>query len=502
MERITEEIKKICNSKKLTLCDEFYYSKDRKTIMGEISLKEILFLDYRDTEAGSNPREYNGLQKTNLVIIKSLLGHRDTFRFLHSGMIVSLTDTIIDKNSIKYSDCCLTNGNQTRFIILIITLLKLFLKEKNLKDIKRKEYYDFIKTNFGNNQKITSILEQIKFTKVTQVINFLKTNNKYLKYFDDLELDKFLILKIRTQVNLINPIVNDLEDSKIDEYTVGTLIAEANNDTQKVKVDDIFGNKYKSELKEYIFKDFLKDFEGKTVIEYRMGEVINKTDKVHILTLLRPIVALGLLTKEKDIYRYTNQRAPVYKLFEKILRVKEKTKNTIETISKLIPLLYNVRTVYVAPQLDLLKKSFIRDYTGKAVSEELENTIIHKEILSVKGDERLIEKIIRKNIGYNIEHIFPVLIYRIRKLFKDSESNGNIELAISDSDAPNFFKTLVEVIYKRYIELKLKGLPTSLTTVVRSSDFYEMDEGAYIVLRNTYELEETNYIGKNKYVIK
>ena len=63
--------------------------------MGEIPFKEILFLDYRDTEAGSNPREYIGLKKTNKVILQSILAHDELFRFLHSGIIVSLTDTDI-----------------------------------------------------------------------------------------------------------------------------------------------------------------------------------------------------------------------------------------------------------------------------------------------------------------------------------------------------------------------------------------------------------------------
>lgn len=498
MRLIIKKIKNICKNKKLTLCDEFYYSEDVKTIMGEICFKEILFIDYRDSEAGSNPREYNGLIKTNLEIFKSLLAHPDMFRFLHSGIIVSLTDTIIKSPSVKYSDCCLTNGNQTRFIILLITLLKLFLDGTNLKDVGRKEYEDFIQTKFGDEPKVMSILKQIKLSKVTQLVNTLKSNGKYLKCFNDLELDKFLSLKLRIQVNLIDPIVNDLGDSKRDNYTVGTLIAEANNDTQKVKVDDIFGNKYKRELREFIFKDFLEKFKNKVMIEYRMEEVTDKIEKVHILTLLRPIVALSLLTKEKDIYKHTNQRTPIYKLFEKILNVRTRNQNTISTISKLIPFLYDIRVTYVIPQLELLKKKFIRDYTAKAISGELEDTIIHKQISSARGKDKLIEKIVLKNVGYNVEHILPVLIYRTRKLFKESESTGEIEISIDKDSIPKYFNTLNEVIYEKYVGLKLKGLPTSLTTVVRSKEFYETGQEAYVALKHSFNLEETDYIEKNK----
>jgi len=502
MKRIIEETKRICNNRKLTFCDKFYASKDHKTIMGEVFFKEILFLDYRDSEAGSNPREYNGLQKTNLEIMKSLLAHPDMFRFLHSGIIVSLTDTVTKDDSIKYSDSCLTNGNQTRFIILIITLLKLYFQGQNLQNLSQKEYQNFVKTNFGDNQKMMSILKQIKPGKITQAISILKGNGKYLKCFNNLKLDEFLNSAIRIQVNLIDPIVDDLEDTKIDAYGVGTLIAEANNDTQKVKVDDIFGNKYKNDLRQFIFKHFSEKFKNKVMIEYRGGEVVEKIDKVHILTLLRPIVALGLLTKEKNIYKYTNHRAPVYALFEKILRVKDKATDTIEAIAKLIPILYDIRVTYVIPQVDLLKKNFIREYTTKAIDGELEETIIQKDIVSAKGDEKLIERIIRKNIGYNIEHIFPVLIYRIRKLFKESESKGEITLTISNADAPKFFKSLIEVIYRKYVESKLGGLPTSLTTLVRSAEFYQIGGEAYISSKYHYDLEETDYIQKNRYIVR
>ena len=112
---------------KITFSEQFYISKDRKTIMGEVPFSEILFLDYRDTEAGSNPREFIGIQKTNVNILKSSLAEpTNLFRFLHSGIIVSLLGGTIENNSIKYDDSCLTNGNQTRFIILAVVFLNLF----------------------------------------------------------------------------------------------------------------------------------------------------------------------------------------------------------------------------------------------------------------------------------------------------------------------------------------------------------------------------------------
>ena len=180
MDNLISELKHISNSKKLTFPEKFYFSTDRKTIMGEIPFKEILFLDYRDTEAGSNPREYIGLKKTHKVILKSILAHNELFRFLHSGIIVSLTDTDIseEKQTITYSDCCLTNGNQTRFLILIVTLLKLFSSTQKQSNIDSKKYNMFIKSTFGDSTKILAILHRVNFSKISQFIAFLKDNTK------------------------------------------------------------------------------------------------------------------------------------------------------------------------------------------------------------------------------------------------------------------------------------------------------------------------------------
>jgi hypothetical protein len=293
--------------------------------------------------------------------------------------------------------------------------------------------------------------------------------------------------------------VTDLED-KTDEYSVGTLIAEANNDTQNVRTDDIFGNKYKSELDKYIFKDFLTKYGNRVRIEYRMGEIIDKGDKVHILTLLRPIVATGILTKEKTIFEYTNQRAPVYKLFESLLRSKDKAGKTIGIISQLAPLLYDIRKTYVEPILELQRKSFLREYKGKAISGDLDRTIIEKAITSAGADENQIEEIIKPYINYNIEHIFPVLVYRIRKLFRVEDRVHAVTFAVPKDKEPEFFKALVEVIYKKYIETKLRGLPSSLTDFVRSDDFYASGEEAYTVFKQSFRLEESDFIEKHRYL--
>jgi len=265
MDKIDDNIFEKLNKNTIEFAENYYLSNDGKTIMGEVNFSEILFLDYRDTEAGSNPREFIGLKNTNENILKSLLkDYKNMFRFLHSGFIVSLVNPIIDKGkkTVKYDDCCLTNGNQTRFIILIILILKLFCQKKELHALKQLDINLIIKNEFPDNTKIKNIIKYIKLPKINQIITFLNNNGKYLNSFKNIKLNKFLKARIRIQINLINSILDDLENG-LDTYAAGTLIAEANNDTQKVRADDIFGNKYKNDLENNIFKDFNYKYKDK-----------------------------------------------------------------------------------------------------------------------------------------------------------------------------------------------------------------------------------------------
>ena len=106
------------------------------------------------------------------------------FRFLHSGVIVSILNaTIIDEKSVKYDECCLTNGNQTRFIILIIVFLKLFFDKDEPITLKQNQINSFLTNKFKNNPKSSKIFSYLRYNKINQVVNFLLKNDKYLKLF-------------------------------------------------------------------------------------------------------------------------------------------------------------------------------------------------------------------------------------------------------------------------------------------------------------------------------
>ncbi len=508
MSEIINEIIETTKNEVITFPEEFYKSSDNKTIMGEVSFKEILFLEYRDTEAGSNPREYAGLKKTNLHILHSILtDSHNMFRFLHSGVIISLTTssiTGIKGNTVKYEECCLTNGNQTRFIILIITLLKLFFNKEQIRPITSQEYKRFVKETFNDSNNIIDFLNYVKHNKISEIINCILTNNKYKKEFNELNIRYFLDSRIRIQINLINSLIEDLSN-EFDSYSAGTLIAEANNDTQNVKPDDIFGNKYKKELQDYIFKDFADKFKGQMQIEYRYGEVVDRSiEKVHILTLLRLIIPTGLFTKNKDIYKLTNQRSPIYTIFSKLIarieKDKEKAISTAKTVSKLIPLLYNIRKEKIIPSLETHKRKLVRDYKKQAFAGELENSVIGKEINEARGDDALIERIVRRVVNYNVEHIMPVVVFRTRSLFKE-ETENEIKITIPKDIIDQYFSALTEAIYDNYVKIKIKGLPSSLTTVVRNSSFYEFGTETYSLFKKMNNIEETNLIEKYQYIL-
>ena len=258
MNKIIDLLNSHSTNNELHFSESFFISKDKKTIMGEVPFSEILFLDYRDTETGSNPREFNGIKKSNISIIKSLLENpRNLFRFLHSGIIVSIINgSTNDDALVKYDECCLTNGNQTRFIILIIFLLKLLFDKKDVSAIKQNHIKTLTAKYFISNVKAERIFSYVRFNKVNQVSTFLLKNKQYNDLFKNLKLEEFLDSKIRIQLNIVNNIIDDLEYDS-DSYSVGTMIAEANNDTQKVKTDDIFGNKYKNDLEKNILTNLL-----------------------------------------------------------------------------------------------------------------------------------------------------------------------------------------------------------------------------------------------------
>ncbi|MFH1231175.1 MAG: hypothetical protein V1709_06720 [Planctomycetota bacterium] len=501
MTSLIDTIKSIRQEKKITFPEKYYKSSDNKTIMGELSFKEIILLDYRETgeesnEAGSNPREYKGLRKANEDIIKSLLkDYKNMFRFLHSGIIVSLQNTkSVDERTIQYANCCLTNGNQTRFIILILTLLKLI--SKSLKDVKQPEFDQFIKQNFKDTSSWKNVLKYLRFKRVKEIIDFLKKNGKYKTSFDNMDLNDFLNSRIRIQINLIDNISSDV--TRLDTYDIGTLIAEANNNTQNVKVDDIFGTKNRRELNEKIFTDFITKHRNQIEIEFRFDEIVDNVKKVHILRLLRPVVATGILTNQNDIYKLTNKRTPIYALFGKLLKKNNATK-TITAISKLIPLLFDIRQKYIEPYLNDFESKFVREYEKKAISGDLNWTIIKNKINKAKDNDTALNNLIRSNIKYNIDHIIPVLIFRIKLLFIDQD--GRVDLSIPEKNRPSFFKALIESIYRNYIEMRLKGLPTSLTTALRDESFYRFAEETYTALKHSLKLKETNYIQENAYII-
>ena len=477
--------------------------------MGEVAFKEILFIEYRDTEAGSNPREYTGLKKTNLQLLLSLLQDSENmFRFLHSGIIICLTtdpSISINTQSLKYDDCCLTNGNQTRFVILLVALMKLYFGDKEITSIKPSDYNSFINRMFSESETATAVLKYLKFAKVSEFVSYICKNKKCKNLFDGLDIRQFLDSKIRVQINVINAVTADL-GSDLDTYSAGTLIAEANNDTQKVQPDDIFGNKYKKELQEYIFAEFIRRYGDSVRIEYRYGEGTDRSaDKEHILTLLRLIIPTGILTKEKDVFKLTNQRTPVYTIFSKLIsrinRNNEKATSTAAAISRLLPLLYRIRKEYVIPSLEAYRRELIRNYKKKAFADELHDTVIRRDIYEAQGNAASIERIIRAAVNYNIEHIMPVVVYRIRKLLCES-TNQQMALTIPEDLHEQYFETITRAIYDKYVGMKLKGLPSSLTAVVRDSDFYEFGAEAHTAFqRFNKQVEETDFVESNRYII-
>ena len=152
-----------------------------------------------------------------------------------------------------------------------------------------------------------------------------------------------------------------------------------------------------------------------------------------------------------------------------------------------------------------LKQKLLKETPKSSLSKYIKKSaksMIKKEILEFRNDDDAIDNWINKNVDYNIEHILPVIIYRVRNLIKFDDVNDKCILTIPDKHMDKFFKTLVKVVYENYVKNKLKGLRTSLTTLVRSEDFYEAGSETYEALVGTLELQETNFVYEHRKLIK
>ena len=95
---------------------------------------------------------------------------------------------------------------------------------------------------------------------------------------------------------------------------------------------------------------------------------------------------------------------------------KDLNREIFKIISQLIPILFEIRINHVKPKLEEHKGKLIMDYKEKALAGELEGTIISKDIENIIKKDQELEKLIKKSVTYNIEHILPVLVFQIRIL--------------------------------------------------------------------------------------
>ncbi len=165
----------------------------------------------------------------------------------------------------------------------------------------------------------------------------------------------------------------------------------------------------------------------------------------------------------------------------------------------MIPLLYDIRENFIIPQLRLHKSIFYREYREKAINKELDTTTIRDRI-KFKDGELLEDSIdaLKKITNFNIDHIIPVVVFRIRKIIKlNLLAKWQLQF---QTDKEKFFKTIIQAIYKSYIELKLIGTAGSITDEIRKTAFFKNGEEGYEALKNLLNFEETKFIEENKYI--
>jgi len=102
-----------------------YSVPSNEVVMALITVGQLLPVPYKDSAAGSNPREFQGMKSTtNKKILESLLRNPKIFWALHSGVTVTVTAGDNIDELLEYEDACLTNGLQTITIVRILAMIK------------------------------------------------------------------------------------------------------------------------------------------------------------------------------------------------------------------------------------------------------------------------------------------------------------------------------------------------------------------------------------------
>src|SRR5688572_28232839 len=218
-----------------------YTESTPEALLATTTIGQLLAVPYKYSEAGSNPREFQGMKSgTNKKILQSFIkNHNTTFWALHSGVSVTVINGRIEEEMLQFDDACLTNGLQTVTIGRILAMIKTYQMYTKKAEIHTKinanmeeKWCECIHNDFPGD--VVEQLGNITVQHVNSVLNWLwlSDNAEYLRLVNEMTLEDILNTKVSVKAVLLNELQEfaDVVDDEPDLETLGNAIAEANND--------------------------------------------------------------------------------------------------------------------------------------------------------------------------------------------------------------------------------------------------------------------------------
>ena len=455
------------------------------------TIRDLICIPYYDTEAGSNPREFQGMTITNIKILKSILDDPKRFWSKHLGIAITIKKGInsSDNKKLKYEDACITNGLQTLSIFRVLIMIKIYQEAKNKNEVHKKipdktidKFKQSIFDRLKDEEEAEFFLTSIAIKQVNSLLNWLNkdVNINYLNKFQEITIDNLLDIKISFKAVILDELLGDDEYDELDTIPKwGDDIANANNETQNVKEDDKFGTKNTAWLE----KNMLQEVNNIS-IEYRKFTSPKQELPVkHILEVLRAIIPTTLLidckcTEEVKyniagvISKYANNRAPVYSLFEKFISLSNSEKSNIEIkyckdiMKSLTPYIVNTMLIF-----DKRVKKYYNNLTFKDVlgitNQTPESLKVRLRVDINENDEENLDKAIKKQLRFSPSNIFPIFIFSIRNSIIIDE-----KLAINYNVDDEMIDVMIDSIYRSVLKKRITTQYGSTSDLFRDPELY------------------------------
>lgn len=491
-----------------------------KEILASTTLGQLLAVPYKDSDAGSNPREFQGMKSTtNKKILQSLLkNHKTTFWALHSGVTITATNGQAENAVLQYDDACLTNGLQTVTIARILTLVKVYQLYTERQEIHTKinrnmeeKWRECIHASFPAD--VSKQLLSISLHHVNSILNWLhhSENTRFLKIANEMSLSDILDTKVSFKAVLLDKLADFVGDGngdgERDLEMLGNRIAEANNETQKVDAGDLFG----TGNREWLNKELFSTLSQNIKIEYRRFEedrAHTNQKVIHVLDLLRAILPTTFIIDPKPakpksgddvasfVAGYANMREPIYNWFTKIIRIHQTKKHpelqrAIVILRHLMPDLTNIMTLtekFLIEQRKALSFDRVSEWTplnstslSSQIFEDDEGTILKKNADSE----------IRRFLSFSFANVFPMFVFATRTAITVAD-DLSVKYKLDESTVSD----LVEEIYKNIAIVRLQRTLGSTSNLFRDPSIYRAAAASFRLISKIQRREYVDYTAR------